>query len=349
MKKRCALLMVVLLTVILTACRSDSSINIDVPLESDETEQFFAMDTIMSISARGFSVAEAISEAKEEIYRLESLLSVTDPGSDIATINSETGHAVIVSNDTAAIVTKANEMANLTGGAFNIAMYPILRSWGFTTGDYSIPSEDTLSELLSNIDYSKISVKADTVTLPQGMEIDVGGIAKGYACDAVKEIIVNKGIKTAIINLGGDVQLVGSRPNGSAWRIAIQDPNGDGYLGTISAIDKAVITSGSYERYFVGADGKTYHHIMDPATGRPAQSGLLSVTVVSDSAYKADALATALFVMGREKAIELWREQGDFELLMMTTRGDVYITEGLEDSFEISADYSGANVNVVSK
>lgn len=353
MRKKNMLLGLLLLPVILTGCASNnqenSSDGADNSDWSEESVQVFAMDTVMSITANGVAAAEAVDEAKSKIYMLENLLSVTDSDSDISAINSTSGQPVAVSNEIRDIITKAVQISDITGGAFNIAMYPILRQWGFTTGNYIIPSEDVVEGLLGNIDYTDISIDGNTVTLPEEMEIDVGGIAKGYAGDAVRGVLLDRGITSAIINLGGDVQLIGSRPDGTAWRVAIQDPMGSGYLGVIDARNSAIMTSGSYERYFTGEDGKTYHHIMDTSTGYPAESNLLSVTIVSDFGYQADALATSLFIMGVDAATEFWRANGGFEVLLVTTDEEIYMTEGLEGSFALSDNYKDLSINIITK
>jgi thiamine biosynthesis lipoprotein len=219
-------------------------------------------------------------------------------------------------------------------------MYPIVRAWGFTTGDYRVPEDDEISALMENVGYDKITLDRDTVTLAPGMEIDLGSTAKGYAGRRVAELLRDSGVTSALLNLGGNIQTVGPKPDGSPWRIAVQDPQSDGQLGTLSVTDMAVVTSGGYERYFE-ENGETFWHIMDPATGRPAKSGLISVTIVGSDGLLCDGLSTALFVMGAEKGAELWRQRGDFEAIMVTEDGDILITAGLSGSFTLAEGYSG--------
>lgn len=309
--------------------------------------QIFAMDTIMNLTANGINAEAAVEAAEAEIYELEGLLDVTDESSDIYAVNASSGQPITVSEQTADIVTKALEISDLTDGAFNIAMYPIIREWGFTTGDYKIPKDDTIKALLQNIDYSQVSIKNDSITIPKGMAIDAGGIAKGFTGDFIRDILEAQGITSAIIDLGGDVQVMGTRADGSDWRVAIQNPLDSDYLGILSVTDCAVMTSGSYERYFTGEGGNIYHHIMDPETGRPAESGLVSVTIVTKAGYRGDALATALFIMGADRASEFWRLNGDFEAIFVTENSEIYITEGLVDSFELSGSFKDMPVNVI--
>ena len=193
--------------------------------------------------------------------------------------------------------------------------------------------------------YENIKMNGNKITLSQGMSIDLGGIAKGYTGDCVMEAMTEYGVESALINLGGNVQTLGTKPDGSMWKIAIQDPESDGTIGTLSVSDAAVITSGGYQRYFE-ENGTKYHHIINPKTGYPADSGLLSVTIVSDKGITGDGLSTALFVMGTSDAIAFWQEYGDFEAVLIT-KDDIYITSGLENAFTLSDQYKDRSVVVV--
>ena len=171
------------------------------------------------------------------------------------------------------------------------------------------------------------------------MKIDFGGIAKGYTSSRIMQIYKKCGVTSGLVSLGGNVQLLGAKPDGSAWKVAVESPDEDGnYLGILQAKDKAVITSGGYERYFE-KNGKKYHHIIDPATGYPAENGLVSVTIVSSDGTLADGLSTSLFIMGEEKAAEFWKaHSNEFEAIFATDDGTIYVTEGLKDSFTTDLD-----------
>ena len=186
------------------------------------------------------------------------------------------------------------------------------------------------------------------VTLPEGMEIDLGSVAKGYAGQLAAQMLRNSGVESALLNLGGNVQTVGAKPDGSPWQIGIKDPKGEDAMMVLSIADQAVVTSGGYERYFE-QDGQTYWHIMDPFTGHPADSGLISVTIVGDEGVVCDGLSTALFVMGLEKAADLWAQSGDFEAVFVTASGEVYITEGLRDHFALTERYADTPVSVIER
>ena len=302
---------------------------------------FFAMDTYMEITAYGH-VNTSLTDCKDEIYRLESLLSVTDPASDIGRLNASA--TTDISPDTAEIIRYAKQIGEETNGALDITVYPVLKEWGFTTGDYKIPDSETLSALLQKVDFTQIQIDDNTiptVSVPNGVLLDLGALAKGYASDKAAGILRDNNVSSALINLGGSIMAIGSNPGTAApWRIGIRNPFSlDENVGVIEVSDKAVVTSGSYERNFTAADGKTYHHIIDPDTGCPAESGLVSATVIGDSGIMCDALSTAFFVMGAEKAAEYHREKGGFDMILVTENGEILITEGIADSFTNLTDH----------
>lgn len=288
------------------------------------------MDTYMSLRAWGAD-REALQGAKEIARGLEALLSVTDPQSELARLNEE--GAAVLSPETAAVLARALELCRETEGALDVSVYPIVRAWGFTTGQYRIPERSELDRLLEKVDYTGIRLEGRDASLPAGMALDLGGIAKGWAGDRMAEALRAAGVQSALLDLGGNIQTVGRKPDGSLWRIAVKDPAGAGTLGVLSAADCAVVTSGGYERYFTGEDGTVYWHIMDPATGSCARSGLASVTVTGPEGARCDALSTALFVMGAEKAADFWRERRDFGMILATEDGRVLYTPDLADRF----------------
>jgi thiamine biosynthesis lipoprotein len=300
------------------------------------TGTVFAMDTVMDLTIYG---AESdLSDAEDLIDDLEGKLSVTDQDSEIYAVNRDGGGTL--TDDAADLLTQALALCADTGGALDLSIYPVVRAWGFTTGNYAVPDQETLDELLAHVDYTEINLDGDTVTLAPGMEIDLGSVAKGYTGDRILALLRENGVTSALLNLGGNVQALGSKPDGSPWRVAVQSPAGDGYLGALEVTDQAVITSGGYERYFE-QDGVTYWHIIDPSTGSPARSGLISVTIVGSSGLVCDGLSTALFVMGLEDAADFWRSREDFEAVLVTEDGQVYVTQGLADTFTLLDDSRG--------
>ena len=316
------------------------------PAQEPETATFFAMDTAMDFTVYGD--AALLDEAETLIGSLEEQVSVTDEHSDIYAID-HTGSGSL-SGNAAELMEQALELCRRTGGALDISVYPIVRAWGFTTGSYQVPDEETIQSLLPLVDYTQIQYDAATgvVTLPEGIEIDLGSVAKGYAGQLAAQMLREHGVQSALLNLGGNVQTVGTKPDGSPWQIGIKDPQGEDAMMVLSAEDQAVVTSGGYERYFE-QDGQTYWHIMDPSTGHPADSGLLSVTIVGKQGIICDGLSTSLFVMGLEKAADLWAQSGDFEAVFVTASGEVYITEGLQDRFALTEQYADTPVSVIER
>lgn len=291
---------------------------------------FFAMDTVMTLRLYEGGDENTLDQAEARVRELEGLWSVTDGTSEISTLNHD-GSAEL-SPETAELLGAALDMCRRTDGALDISTYPVLRAWGFTTGEYSVPGGEAIAALLPLVDYGRVALEAGAAALPPGMEIDLGSVAKGYTGDALAALLKQGGAASALLDLGGNIQAVGSKPDGSPWRVAIRDPAGDGNIGVVEVVDQVVVTSGGYERYFE-EDGVRYWHIIDPATGWPARSGLTSVTVVGESGLLCDGLSTALFVMGREGALEHWRQHRDFEAVLVSEDGSVTITAGLEGRF----------------
>lgn len=316
------------------------------PAAEENTATFLAMDTVMSVTVWGKDGAAALEAVEGEIRDLEGLLSVTDAGSEVYAANHSAGKRVTLSPETVQLMSTALELCGQTGGALDVTVYPVVRAWGFTTGEYRVPDEAELGRLLERVDYTKVVLEGDSLTVPEGMELDLGAVGKGYAANRSQVLLQELGVDCAKLELGGNIHLIGTKPDGSPWRVAVRDPSGEGYMGILETDGGAVVTSGGYERYFL-QDGMTYWHIIDPKTGRPAQSGLVSVTVAAQSGTLADALSTALFVMGREKAEDFWRYRRDFDFILIGEDGTVTVTPGLADRFTLSESWPGGPVEVV--
>ena len=308
----------------------------DPPSESGE---IFAMDTYMTVSAVGERAKEAVDASLEEIRRLDALWSVGDEDSKVSRLNRH--ESVELDEDTSVLLERALEISADTDRAFDITICPLMEEWGFTSGDFKVPDERRLEELLEHVDAGKLQYDGEDVfTLPEDMQIDLGGIAKGYASDRIMEIFAEHEITAGLVSLGGNVETYRTKADGSPWRIGIRNPDPSvealaaaEITGIVQAADQAVITSGGYERYFEEG-GITYHHILDPETGRPADSGLISVTIVSPDGCLADGLSTALFVMGRDKALSYWEgHRDDFDAVLVEEDGSITVTSGLEGRF----------------
>lgn len=313
----------------------------------------FAMDTVMNLTFYGVDPEAALKGVQEElvaeIYSLEDKLSTTEEGSELYALN-EQGQASL-SPETAELLTQALELCELTHGALDITAYPAVLAWGFTTGDYRVPDQAELEQLAAGIDYTQLDVDPErcTARIPQGMAVDLGAVTKGYAGDRLARQLEQANITSALLDLGqSTIRVVGSKPDGSPWRIAVQDPAGEGYLGVVELTDLAVGTSGGYQRFFE-QDGETYWHILDPDTAAPARSGLTSVTVVGPSGLVCDGLSTALFVMGLEEGTRFWRSHPELEveLLFVTEDGTLYVTPGMDGMFSLAQGYEDREVQVL--
>lgn len=314
--------------------------------EEENTASFLAMDTVMSVTVYGQDGAAALEEAEKEIKALEGLLTVTGEGSEIYAANHSGGKGVTLSPETAELLSTALELCGQTGGALDVTVYPVVRAWGFTTGEYRVPDGAELAQLLERVDYTKVELEENFLTVPEGMELDLGAVGKGYAADRTEALLRELGVDRAKLELGGNVHLIGTKPNGKPWRVEVRNPFGEGRVGILETDGGAVVTSGGYERYFV-QDDITYWHIIDPKTGRPAQKGLVSVTIAAQSGVLADALSTALFVMGREGAEDFWRARRDFDFILIGEDGSVTVTPGMAERFTLSENWTGGQVEVV--
>ncbi len=308
--------------------------------ESAARREIFAMDTVMDITCYGEGAQQAASDAEALIHELDALLAVQSEDSEIARINASGGGDV--DTHTAQMIETALEVYETSGGAFDITIYPLVKLWGFPKRQLHVPSQKELDAALELVGSDRLEYDAGSRVLQLGkdQEIDLGGIAKGYTGDALTELLRKAGISSAIVSLGGNVQALGTKPDGEKWRCGIIDPHNpddtEAVMGIIEIADSALVTSGAYERYYTDEKtGAVYHHIIDPHTGMPASSGIISATVVSPSGVLADALSTACYVMGVEKSLDYWEKYGDgrFELILMAEDDEVYITEGLEESF----------------
>ena len=324
---------------LLAGCSSanTNTSNEDVP---KATRRVHSMDTYMTITCYGEKCEEAADAAQAEIERLNDLLSIGTEGSEVNLLNENYGG--ILSSDTEEILSTALDVYEKTGGIFDVSIYPVVDLWGFTEEEKHVPEEEEIEEALSKVGSDRISVNDGILAMGQGQQIELGGIAKGYTSDRLMAIFEEYDLVSASISLGGNAQVYNTKPDGSKWKCGIKDPNNaddsSAYLGTFQAENCAVITSGPYERYFEGEDGKIYHHIIDPRTGYPAESGLKSATIVCESGILGDALSTSVFIMGLDGAIEFWKNSGyDFDMILMTDDDMIYVTENIASDFSSKA------------
>lgn len=292
------------------------------------TTTTFLFDTVIEIQA---DCDQAIlDEAKERMLYFENTFSKSIEGSDIYAINHANGAPTEVSKETAELIEIALGYGEASNGLFDISIGGVVDLWDFQEG--VIPDPDVLAEAVTHVDYRKVVLEGTTVTLLDPLaQIDLGGIAKGYIADDVAKLLRNEGCTSAFINLGGNVYALGGKADGSAWRVGLQDPNSarGAVLGVVPSIDRSVVTSGINERSFT-EDGVTYHHLLDPTTGMPAQNGLASATIISELSVDGDAFTTITFLMGEEKAKEFLEGYPEMQWLFVDTDGKVTNSPDLE-------------------
>ena len=268
-----------------------------------------ACDTVVTITA--YAPQETVDGTLIICADYEALLSKTVEGSDVWNLNHAEGNPVEVHPETAELLRLAIEIGEASDGAFDVTIAPVSALWVFTADEPVLPDQEALRAAAALVDYRNVVIDGNTVTLQNGAEIDLGGIAKGYIADRVAEYLREQGVTSACINMGGNVLTIGTKPDGSQWTIGIRDPNGTPEQSeeVLKLGSAAVVTSGNYERFFV-LDGVRYHHILDPKTGMPASNGLASVTIIGTRSDLCDALSTACFVLGEERSKALLDRYG---------------------------------------
>lgn len=300
--------------------------------ERTRTITGFGLNTVVSVTVFDGDEA-ALSDALVLLGELERRLSRTVESSEIARANRAGGAPTEISADTAELLRLALSFSELSGGKFDVTVCHASSLWDFSAAEPVIPSSDALAEAVSRIGYEKISLSGNTLTLSDGAELDLGGIAKGYIADRMAEQLKDAGKERAIVNLGGNVVVFGGKPDGSPFTVGIQKPfgsSGETAL-TLCLSDGAVATSGTYERCFT-RDGILYHHILDPETGMPANTGLSSVTVITGSSAEADALSTVCFLLGETEGMALIEGRTDTEAVFIREDGSLLLSSGLARS-----------------
>lgn len=327
----------ILCLLFVSGCQKNPKNEVLEPISATE----FVFNTVSMISVyenKGErDTEEIINEAFDLCVYYDHLLSRMKEGSDIWNINHSDGEAVTVSEETKHLIDKSINYGNLSEGAFDISLGVLSSMWDFTAENPSVPSGEKIKEALSHTGYEKIVISEDGIYLKDSAaQIDLGAIAKGYAADKVKEFLISEGITSGIINLGGNIVVFGGKPEGKGEKlpfdIAISEPakrEDAGVIGYFSLEEGSVVTSGNYERYFE-EDGKLYHHILNPETGYPAESGVDSVTIYSESSADGDALSTICFILGTEKGLELIESIDNTEAVFIDSEGEIFYSSGIE-------------------
>jgi thiamine biosynthesis lipoprotein len=317
------------LLLLLTQCKDSK------PISPVRREQF-ALDTVCQFTFYYKDDIKLEEKGFDELHHIESLFDRHDESSELGQMNLNKLEEL--SPELQELLDRAFYYADITEGLFNPAIGPLVDLWDVGSPDPLIPAPEDIDRVMAHIDWTKIHFKkGEPPKLPEGISLDLGGIAKGYAADRVRDVFAAEGVESAIINLGGNVLVMGRKPGGDLWKIGVQNPisfRGD-YVGILKLDNLSMVTSGNYERFFE-VDGVRYHHILDPRTGYPVSNGLSSVTIVTQNSTDADALSTSLYIMGLEKGMDFALEQDFFDVLFITENKQIYMTPGMKDYFELT-------------
>ena len=303
----------------------------------------FVLGTVCTIAIHDGKSAGVMENAFTAVREIDRRMSLHRPESEINAVNGEAGRtAVSVSDDTFSVVRRAVAFSSLSGGAFDPTVGPLVRLWGIGTDNPRVPAAAEIAAALPLVDARRILLLEEgrkILLRDMGMAIDLGGIAKGFAADRAVAILSENGVSSALLDFGGNIFAMGTKRGGKPWRIAVQDPREErgSFIGVVPVIGKAVVTSGTYERYFV-EDGTRYHHILDTGTGYPVRNGLAGVTIVADTSMTADALSTAVFALGLSEGLELVNDYDGVEAIIVDTGNRIYLSSGLDGSFELTND-----------
>jgi len=301
----------------------------------------FVLGTACSVRLVGGGDETLLDAVFARLKQIEDELSVNKPGSQVDAVNAAAGVSpVAVGPDALAIVKRDLDLSAWSDGAFDPSVGPLVKLWGIGTDHARLPEAGEIAAAKSLVGWKDIvldEAKKTVFLRRKGMALDLGSTSKGFAADEVAKLIRTAGVKSALIDLGGNVLVLGSRPDGKSWRIGLQDPfstERGAYLGIASLADKTMVTSGVYERFFI-KDGKRYHHILDTKTGYPVDNGLMSVTIITPKSFDADGFTTTIFALGRVRGMALAKEKG-VDVIVVDSAKKVYMSPGVSTYFEIS-------------
>jgi thiamine biosynthesis lipoprotein len=307
-------------------------------LEVKRTE--FMMDTVVTITAYGEAAPAAVEEALAEMARIADLMSAEDPGSEVGRLNAAAGQQpVVLSADTYELLTLAQHYAELTDGAFDVTVRPLVELWGIGKKNEYVPDKARIAKAQALVNWRDLVLDPDTRTAylkRPGMGVDLGGAAKGYAADRARQILAERGVESALIDAGGNIWALGRHPEGKPWRIGIKNPrpdHGGSVLAIVTSEDDTLVTSGDYERYFIKG-GVRYHHIFNPRTGEPARASM-AVTIIAKNSAQADILSTAVFVLGPDKGLALVEGLKDVGCVLVTPNEEIIMTPSAKQKVEI--------------
>lgn len=349
MKKKLKFISLILICIInsslFISCKNKNTNNISEPLSKSE----FLMGTYINLTLYDSNNPEILDKAFNKLKEIELLVSINEAGTEVDSINSNAGISPVkVSDDTFNIIKRGLHYSNISDGSFDITIGPLVKLWNIGLPDAKVPTEPEIKEKLKYINYKNVELNENNKTVflkEKGMMLDLGSIAKGYAADEIKNLFKENNVNSAIIDLGGNVLTLGTKPDGSDWKIGVQDPftqRGD-IIGTLSVNSKSIVTSGIYER-FIEKDGVKYHHILSPFTGYPYDNEIAGVTIISDSSMDGDGLSTTIFSKGVNDGLSLINSLDNTEAIFVTKDKKVYLSSGVKEIFTLTnSDFTLAN------
>jgi len=334
MKKAITFLLAASMIFVFAACSSPQEEQPFHTAQTKYTKELFAMGTSVTLTAYGENAETAVEKSANDLLLWQSLWSARSDDSELSKANHAEGEPTEISDVTANLLRFTLEMSEKTDGRLDPTVQPLMNVWGFTDRNFKVPTDEELNAAKALVGYQKVSLEGNTLTMPAGMQLDFGAVAKGYACDLITDDWKAQGITSGLVNLGGNIAVIGKNETDENWKIAVQNPNDNSAIGILNVTDCSVVTSGSYIRYFEDENGNTYGHIMNPATGYPVKGDIKSVTVVGKDSKVCDALATAFYVMGFDGAVEYLQKNGETEVIFVTADDEIYITAGLQSLFD---------------
>ena len=341
LKKYAKSLLCLSLVFMLVGCSQNTKKNEETAQQEPVKRTEMLMGTVISVTLYDSTDESILDKVFDKVKNLEETFSINETGTEVDKINDNAGiEPVKVSDDTIEVVKEGIYYSDLSHGKFDITVGPLVKLWNIPdrpTED--IPTQDELNVVLPLTNYKDVVIdeanKTVFLTRP-GMMLDLGGIAKGYAADVISKMLTDEGVKSAIIDLGGNIFAHGEKVSGDAWKIGIQNPfsNRGEIVGAISVKNKSIVTSGIYERY-IEVNGVKYHHILNPETGYPYENDIAGITIISDKSTTGDALSTSVFALGIEEGMKFVEKLDDVDAIFVTKEKGIYVTSGIKDNFEL--------------
>lgn len=333
-----ALFITVLISLTFLGCSNNMYKMNNEPLSKTE----FLLGTVVTIKIYDNGSQEILNRAFNKLKEIEGKMTINSENSEVIEINSKAGKDFVkVSDDTFHVISRGKYFSELSRGRFDISIGPLVKLWNIGGEDVKVPTVEEIEDRKKLVDFNNVILDEEEKSVmlkEEGMILDLGGIAKGYGADEVVSILKEEEVGYAIINIGGNVFAYGNKPDGTPWKVGIQNPQLPGrgdHIGIVKLVNQSIVTSGIYERY-IEEKGKRYHHILDPESGYPVENNLVGVSVVADSSIDADSLSTSVFALGLNEGMELIEGLENVEGLFITTDSQVHVSSGLRERFKLT-------------